>query len=112
MTLPLPKWAVYYGTIKLKNGSTETYTAVDIATLYGVEDEDYLSIALTAPEPFTNAADYLTYYHLKPLPDENYFNAIERYNTENEIQWDDDFDAHQGGRWAVRPQHESDQDIG
>lgn len=106
MALPEPKWAVYYGTITLDDGTQQTFTAEEVAELYGVQDENYLSIALTAPLPFEPGKSELEYYHLKPLPDGQYFNAIERYNTENEVQWDEDFDARRGGKWAVRPQYE------
>lgn len=110
MTLPTAKWAVYYGTIKLKDGSMATYSAADIAELYGITGESYLAIALTDPEPFINGPDYMSYYHLKPLPDGNYFDAIQRYNTNYEEQWDEDFVTGKG-KWAVRPDVQSDEDF-
>lgn len=112
MALPEAKWAVYYGTITLKNGSPATFTALEVATLYGVQDEDYLEIALTAPWPLQPGKTELEYFHLKPLPDGNYFNAIERYNTAtpNDSYEDEDFDARKGGKWAVRPEHVADED--
>lgn len=106
-----PKWAVYYGTIRLNDGTIETYTAAEVAALYGIEDEDYIEVSLVGPEPFTSGNDYMTYYHLKPLPDGQYFNAIERYNTENEIQWDEDFDSRRNGKWAVRPEFDHADDV-
>lgn len=111
MALSEPLWAVYYGTIRLSDGSPATYTANQIATLYGVQAEDYLAIDLAQPFPWINGAQELSYYHLKPLADEQYFNAIERYNTENEIQWNEDFDGRRNGKWAVRPQFESDDNV-
>lgn len=104
MALPDPLWAVYYGTITLSDGTPATYTAEEVAELYGVADEDYLAIDLADPLPFNPGKDYVRYYHLKPLPDEQYFNAIERYNTENETYYDEDFDARRNGKWAERPQ--------
>lgn len=114
MTYPItPKWAVYFGTIRLKDGTLQTFTADDVATLYGVDGEDYLPVDMSDPEPFSNGRDYMSYYHLKPLAnDHDYFNAIDRYNTTGAIQWDEDFDARQGGKWAVRTKHQSDQNIG
>lgn len=111
MALTPPKWAVYYGTIELNDGSFATYTALQIATLYGVQAEPYLSIPVDGPYPWINGPQELSYYHLKPLADEQYFNAIERYNTNNEVQWDEDFDARRNGKWAVRPQTDSYEDM-
>lgn len=112
MALPIPKWAVYYGTITLLNGDSATFTAAEVAELYGVEGEDYLEVPLTGPYPFMNGQDELSYYHLKPLRDGRYYDAPTRYNVEVETQWDEDFDARINGKWAVRPQTESDEDIG
>lgn len=108
MALQEPKWAVYYGTIRLDTGDEVTYTAAEVAEFYGVQAEDYLEVPLTGPTPFANGPEELSYYHLKPKSDPRlYFDAIERYNTENEIQWQDDFDARRGGKWAQRPQTDS-----
>lgn len=86
-----------------------TYTAAEVAEFYGVEDEEYLAVPLAGPEPFENGQEYMEYYHLKPKPDSRlYFNAIDRYNTDNEIQWDENFDSRQGGKWAVRPHVDPD----
>lgn len=111
MALTPPKWAVYYGTIRLHDGSTATYTALQIATLYGVQAQPYLAISLAGPFPFKNGQEEMSYYHLKPLPDGQYFNAIDRYNTNVVVQMDEDFDAHRNGKWAVRPQFESDENV-
>lgn len=112
MALPVPKWAVYFGTITLDSGSPATYTAEEVAELYGVEDEDYLAVPLAGPEPFLNGQEYMSYYHLKPRRDGRYFNAPEHYNVEVETYFDEDFDARRNGKWAVRPLAESDEDIG
>lgn len=111
MALPEPKWAVYYGTITLKNGDEATYTAEEVAELYGIEEETYLEIELGDPWPIEPRKSEVEYYHLKPLPDGQYFNAIERYNTENETYYDEDFDPRKGGKWAERPQTEFDERI-
>jgi len=109
MTLPLPKWAVYYGTIRLIDGSLRTFTPLEVAELYGVEGESYLSVPLIGPSPFANSVEELSYYHLKPMADDRqYFNAIDRYNTNNEIQWDEDFDGKK--KYAIRPQFDNSED--
>lgn len=86
------------------------YTAEEVAELYGVDGEDYLEVPLTGPEPFVNGDDYMQYVHLKPLPDQQYYNAIARHNTEFEGYFDEDFDARRNGKWAVRPEFVSDED--
>lgn len=107
-----PKWAVYYGTIRLDTGEQATYTAADVAAFYGIENEPYLAVPLVGVTPFQGGPDEMSYFHLKPKSDPRlYFNAIERYNTENEIQWDDDFDARRGGKWADRPQFDNTEDV-
>lgn len=102
MALPEMKYAVYYGTITMKNGSPQTFSAADVALLYGVENETYLSVPLAGASPF-DGADELEYIHLKPLPDGNYYDAKDAFNVDNEIQWKQDFDARRGGKWAVPP---------
>lgn len=105
MAIPEAKWAVYYGTIRLDTGEEETFTAQEVAELYGIEDEEYLSVPLTGPLPFAPGKSELEYYHLKPRPDGRYPDAKTLYNTEtpNESYLDEDFDARRGGKWQVRP---------
>lgn len=108
MAIQEPKWAVYYGTIRLDTGEYITYTAEEVAEFYNVQNEDYLAVPLAGPTPFANGPEELSYFHLKPKPDPRlYFDAIDRYNTENEIQWKDDFDARKNGKWADRPEVDS-----
>lgn len=111
MALPTPLWAVYYGTITLDTGEEQTFTAAEVAELYGVEEEDYLEVPLTGPLPFGPGIDEVSYYHLKPLPDGRYYNAIERYNTEVDTYYDEDFDPRKGGKWAVRPDAPVDENV-
>lgn len=112
MAIQQPKWAVYYGTIRLDDGTMATYNAAQVAAFYGVENETYLPVSLIGPTPFLSGPDEMSYYHLKPKSDPRlYFNAIDRYNVDNEIQWDDDFDAHRGGKWAVRPEFDNSEDV-
>lgn len=102
MSLPVLKFAVYYGTITLDNGAEHTYTAPEIATLYNVADQPYLAVNLAGPEPFQGGRDHMSYVHLKPLPDAQYYDAKERYNFNNEVQMGEDFVVGQG-KWAKRP---------
>lgn len=108
MPIPDLKYAVYYGTITLIDGTPATFTAAEIAELYGVDAEPYLAIPLVgSPSPFLNGADELSYVHLKPLPDGRYYDAPTQFNADNETQWGEDFDARRGGKWAVRPENDS-----
>lgn len=105
------KFAVYYGTIRLDNGTTQTYTANQIAGYYNVADQPYLPVALVGNEPFLSGQEYMSYVHLKPLSDGKYYDAKERYNFNNVVQMGDDFVVGQG-KWARRPAEEFDEDIG
>lgn len=111
MTLPLPKFAVYYGTIRLDDGTTQTFTAAEVAALYGITGHPYESVPLSGLNPFGPGVDELTYIHLKPLANGIYYDAQETYNTNNEIQLGEDFDAHRGGKWAVPPPDEFNRKI-
>lgn len=103
MALPELKFAVYYGTIRLDDGTQQTFTAPEIAALYNVDDLPYLSVPMIGDTPFIGGVDELTYVHLKPLANARYYDAKERYNFYNEEQWGDDFDARCGGKWQQRP---------
>lgn len=110
MALPETKIAVYYGTITLNNGDVETYTAAQIAELYNVADRDYLEVSLTGPEPWNHDPILeLSHVHLKPLPDGQYYDAVERYNLDHEILYDEDFNPHVGGKWAVPYRENADE---
>jgi len=111
MSIPILKFAVYYGTIRLDNGTIHPYSAADIAALYNVSDQPYLAISLVGNEPFLSGQEYMSYVHLKPLPDGLYYDAKEQYNFNNEIQQGDDFVVGQG-KWAKRPNAEFGEDIG
>lgn len=110
MSIPTLKFAVYYGTITLDNGTIQTYTANQIAGYYNVADQPYLPVSLVGNEPFMGGQDYMTYVHLKPLPNGQYYDAKEQYNFNNEIQQGDDFVVGQG-KWAKRPNAQFDEDI-
>ena len=111
MAIPTPKFAVYYGTHRLDNGEYETLTALQVATLYGVQADPYLAVPLAGPSPFHGGQQELSYIHLKPQPDGDYYDAHERYNTDMQPYLDEDFEGKAGGKWARPPQQsEEDQD--
>lgn len=104
MALPELQYAVYYGTITLIDGSIVTYTAQEVAELYGIGDEDYLAVPLSGVSPFEQGVDEVSYVHLKPQRDPSHYydpQAPEKYNSENEEWVEPDFDAREGGKWEV-----------
>jgi hypothetical protein len=109
MSLPIAKFAVYYGTIRLRDGTLQTYSAAQIAAFYNVSDQNYLAVALTGVQPFQNGRDYMSYFHLKPLPDGQYYDAKIRYNIAYQEQLADDFVVGQG-KWARRPTESYDEE--
>lgn len=92
MALPEVKYAIYPGTTPVydENGDyieDQTFTALELATLYGVQDEDYLTVAEGDPEP--QGMTYFEYIHLKPRSDGKYINML----AEVEDVYRPDFDA-------------------
>lgn len=113
MALPILKFAVYYGTITLIDGSVATYTANQVATFYGVQAEPYLAVPLVGISPFGKRADEVSYIHLKPQRDPSLYydpRVPEKFNESN-LNWDGpDFDAQEGGKWEQRPVTVSEDD--
>lgn len=72
MTMASPKYAIYPGTIVDYLGLYRTFTAVELATLYGVQDEPYLVVNTNLDIPKGLTA--LEYIHLKPRQDNIYRN--------------------------------------
>lgn len=101
-----PKWAVYYGTITLDDGTVATYTAAQIASFYNLGSDPYLSVPLVGTNPFHGGIDdpnsEVSYYHLKPLSNGNYYDAHTRYNTTGAEYSDIDFDARSKDKWTHR----------
>lgn len=101
-----PKWAVYFGTIKLDDGSTVTYTAAQVASFYNLGADPYLAVPLVGAKPFAGGINSPTsevsYYHLKPRRDGKYYDAHVQYNTTGAEYSDIDFDAHSTDRWTHR----------
>lgn len=93
MTLPATtKYAVYPGTVTLYNGSEITFTAEELATAYGVEEESYLTVNSSADIP-TGLA-FFEYIHLKPRADNVYRNIKQTAQDDGEVTTlDRDFDG-------------------
>lgn len=112
MALPEVQYAIYPGTTPVydENGDyvgDQSFTAEELATAYGVEQEDYLIVEEGDPEPQGMA--YFNYIHLKPRSDGKYINMLE----EVEAEYRPDFDAKK--KWtdetnprAIDPEVEND----
>lgn len=92
MAVPEVKYAIYPGTVATYDEDgvyvgDDTFTALELATLYGVQDEDYLVVAEGEPEP--QGMTYFEYIHLKPRADRKYINM----KTQVEEIYRPDFDA-------------------
>lgn len=93
MTMPATiKYAVYPGTVTLYNGSTATFDAEELATLYGVQDEDYLTVNNSTQIPAGES--YFEYIHLKPRADGVYTSIMAEAQDDGEIiTMGEDFDG-------------------
>lgn len=93
MTMPATiKYAVYPGTVTLYNGTEVELDAEELATLYGVEDEDYLVVEDAADIP--QGERYFEYIHLKPRADGAYRNIKSTAQDDDEvITMGEDFDG-------------------
>ena len=83
MALPEVKYAIYPGTVATydENGdyvADVTWSAVDLATAYGVQGEPYLTIPDGSPEP--GGKTYFEYIHLKPRSDGKYIDMLAEVN--------------------------------
>jgi len=101
-----PKWAVYYGTITLDDGSVETYTADEVAALYNLGSDPYTAVPLVGANPFhggiNDPMSEVSFFHLKPLANQAYYDAHVRYNTTGAEYEDIDFDARTTDKWVHR----------
>lgn len=97
MALPEVKYAIYPGSTPVydENGDyigDDTFTALELATLYGVEGEDYLTVENETWSLQDMA--YFEYIHLKPRSDRKYINML----TQVEAEYRPDFDGKK--RWT------------
>lgn len=85
-------YAVYPGSVTLYDGTTATLTGPELAELFGVQDEDYLTV--TGPENEPQGEDAMRYIHLTPRADGIYPNMkVATHDDDEEITWDRDFDG-------------------
>lgn len=93
MTMPSTiLYAVYPGTVTLYNGSEVTFTAEELATAYGVQDEPYLTVNNVTEIP--QGQSYFRYIHLKPRADNYYLNIMQTAQDDGEVTtMGRDFDA-------------------
>jgi hypothetical protein len=85
--MPEVKYAIYPGDVILQDGSTKTWTAIDLAAAYGLAGEDYLVV--NNPTEIPQGLAYLEYIHLAPRDDDLYINMKEQI----EDVYRPDFDA-------------------
>jgi hypothetical protein len=95
MAAPDTKYAVYPGTVTTYAGDELTFTASELAVLYGVDDEAYLTVSSAAEEAalLSDAETYLQYIHLKPRPDNVYYDAKDGDHTQDDRLLGEDFDG-------------------
>ena len=112
MALPEVKYAIYPGTVKVydENGDyigDQTFTALQLATAYGVQDEPYLTVPEGGFEP--QGKTYFEYIHLKPRSDGKYINMLSqvedvyRPDFDGRKRWTDETDPR-----AIDPEVEND----
>jgi hypothetical protein len=92
MTLPAIQYAVYPGSVTLRDGQVATFTAEELATAYGVDGEDYLVVADNTEIP--PAPEFFNYIHLKPRADGVYQNIkTTAQDDDEEITYGENFDG-------------------
>lgn len=86
------KYAVYPGSVTLYDGTVRTFTALELATAYGVENEPYLTVSNNSQIP--QGLAYFQYIHLKPRKDDRYVNIKDTAQDDDQnITWGRDFDG-------------------
>ena len=85
------KYAIYPGTVTLYNGSEVTYTASELATLYGVSDEPYLTVNNETEIP--QGLEYFEYIHLYPRRDGKYYDIKDSEHTQDDDLMGENFNG-------------------
>lgn len=86
------KYAIYPGTVTLYDGTERTLTGVELATLFGVQDKEYIVIESVEDRPV--GLEDLEYIHLTPRQDNLYPNIpLVNHDDGEIIAWERDFDA-------------------
>lgn len=85
-------YAIYPGSVTLHDGTVRTFTALELATEYGVQDEPYVTISTPLQVPQGEA--YFDYIHLKPRADD-YYQDWQEYAMDDgeEVTLGPDFDG-------------------
>lgn len=86
-------YAVWPGSVDCYDGVTRTFTALELATAYGVEAEPYLTVTSELDLP-SDPMERLRYIEFKPRADNNYEDY--KYVAEDDgqvIAYRPDFDA-------------------
>lgn len=85
-------YAVYPGSVTLYDGTVLSFTALELATAYGVQDEPYVTIANASEVPQGEA--YFDYIHLKPRQD-NHYQSWQAYAMDDgeQVTMGQDFDG-------------------
>lgn len=91
MALPEVKYAIYPGTVAVydENGDhidDDTFTALELATLYGVQGEDYLTVNNDTWS--LQDMEYFEYIHLKPRSDRKYINMLNQVEDTSRPDFD------------------------
>ena len=104
-THPTPiKYAVYPGSVTLRDGTVATYTALELATLYGVQDEPYLTVSSPIMTP--GGLAFFEYIHLKPRADGIYENIkLTAQDDDQVVTLDQDFDGDKAYTQETDPQN-------
>jgi hypothetical protein len=86
------RYAIYPGSITRYDGVVDTYTAAELAGLYGVDEESYLTINSHADVP--TGEDYFNYIHLKLRKDGIYQDIKVTAQDDGEsTTWERNFDG-------------------
>lgn len=93
MTMPATiKYAVYPGSVTIYDGSVVTFTALELATAYGVQGESYLTVNNGTQVP--TGTTYFEYIHLKPRADNTYRNIMTTAQDDDTVlTYGEDFDG-------------------
>jgi len=92
MAVPEILYAVYPGSVTLYNGTVRTFTALELATAYGVQAESYLTVNTNADIP--QGTTYFNYIHLKPRKDNTYQDIkVTAQDDDSNITYGEDFDG-------------------
>lgn len=86
-------YAVWPGTVLCDDGVERTFTALELATAYGVQDEPYLTVTEEADLP-SDPMERMRYIELKPRADNTYQDY--KYVAEDDgedVAYRPDFDA-------------------